>query len=123
MGRHFWDVFVRLRRKPIAGALAGRVWTTVEAELGEVTGARSEACATGATREDETFDPSRFSRKSRESRSNSEIGHTHDTLESVSQSPAQDHRGDRAGRTSAPDPSAWAYVHRTAACASRHDRP
>ena len=28
------------------------------------------------------------------------MGHTHDTLESVSQSPAQNHRGDRAGRTS-----------------------
>ena len=36
----------------------------------------SKTCATGATREDETSDPSRFSRKSLESRVNNEIRFT-----------------------------------------------
>jgi hypothetical protein len=36
----------------------------------------SKTCATGATREDDTSDPSRFSRKPRESRANNEIRFT-----------------------------------------------
>jgi hypothetical protein len=42
----------------------------------DIVSETSKTCATSATREDETFDQSRFSRTSRESRSNNEVRFT-----------------------------------------------
>ena len=60
---------------------------------GRVNSETGKTCATGATREDETSDPSRFSHKSHEPRANNEIRFTRNALSGGVATNRQNHAG------------------------------